>query len=396
MDVSLTALLVITVSEPGGAQRHVRDLMAGLRGRVRFLLATSGTGWLVEQAHALGVPVIPLDIRRNRLGWRDVVALLRLVHIIRKEGVNVVHCHSYKAGVLGRVAALLARRPSLYTIHGFAFMDLRYSWIARAGFLATEWLLGKITTRMIAVTRADSELVFRLRVVPASRVACVPNGVDVPERNPDVRWLARGPVVGTITRLIPRKGVDELLEAVQLLLPLYPDIRLRVAGDGPWLSMLGDRTLKLGLEKHVQFLGWVEDVEDFFAGIDVFVLSSWKEAAPYVLLDAMAHGKAIVATDVGGIPEMLRDSAGRIVRPGDVEGLAEAISFFIAHPEHRLRAGRTAHSIVRERFRRNEMLEKAYAVYRRVSCGDARAEYSPGRSAAERNPIYDAGPGPGQ
>ena len=393
----MTVLLVITVSELGGAQRHVRDLMAGLRGQVRFLLATSGTGWLVEQAHALGVPVIPLDILRNRLGWRDFVAMLRLADVIRKEGVTIVHCHSYKAGLLGRLAALLARRPSVYTIHGFAFKDVRYSWIARTGFLATEWFLGKITTRVITVTRADSELAFRLRIAPCSRGAYVPNGVDVPEQTPDVRPTSRGPVVGTMARLIQKKGVDELLEAIRLLLPLYPDIELRVAGDGPWRSMLEARTRKLGLQRRVQFLGWVEDIGSFLAGVDIFVLSSWKEGAPYALLDAMAHGKAIVATNVGGIPEILRaDTAGLIVRPGDIGALSAAISSFIAHPDHRGQAGRVAHSIVRERFRRGEMLQKTHAVYRSVSCGSASTEYLPETAAAEPASTYVAGSGAAQ
>ena len=392
----MTVLLVITVSELGGAQRHVRDLIAGLRGHVRFLLATSGTGWLVEQAHVLEIPVIPLDILRNRLGWRDFVAMLRLASIIRKERVTIVHCHSFKGGLLGRLAALFARRPSVYTVHGFAFKDLRYSWIARTGFLATEWILGKITTRVITVTRTDSELAFRLRIVPFLRLAHVPNGVDVPRQTPDFRPTARGPVVGTMARLIQKKGVDELVEAIRLLLPLYPDVRLRVAGDGPWRSMLEARTRKLGLQRHVQFLGWVEDVDDFLAGIDIFVLSSWKEGAPYTLLDAMAHGKAIVATSVGGIPEMLHPhTAGLIVRPGDIGALAAAISFFIAHPDHRVQAGRIARSIVRERFRRNEMARKTYEVYRRVARGGASAEYFPETSGAEPISIYEAGSGTG-
>ena len=393
----MTVLLVITVSEPGGAQRHVRDLMAGLRGQVRFLLATSGTGWLVEQAHTLGIPVIPLGILRNRLGWRDFVAMLRLADVIRKEEVTIVHCHSYKAGLLGRLAALFARRPSVYTIHGFAFKDVRYSWIARTGFLVTEWFFGKITTRVITVTRADSELASRLRIAPGSRGAYVPNGIDVPEQTPDVRPAVRRPVVGTMARLIQKKGVDELLEAMRLLLPLHPDIELRVAGDGPWRSMLEARTRKLGLQSQVQFLGWVEDVDDFLAGIDVFVLSSWKEGAPYALLDAMAHGKAIVATGVGGIPEMLHpDKAGLIVRPGDIGALSAAISFFIAHPDQRVQAGRVAQSIVRDQFGRKEMLQKTYEVYRRVSRASAGPEYLPETSGAEPNPIYEAGSGAGQ
>ena len=365
----MTVLLVITVSELGGAQRHVRDLIAGLRGQVRFLLATSGTDWLVEQAHALGVPVIPLDILRNRLGWRDFMAMLRLVNVIRREGVTIVHCHSFKGGLLGRLAALLARRPSVYTVHGFAFKDLRYSWIARTGFLATEWVFGKITTRVIAITQTDSDLAFRLRIVPSSRLAHVPNGVDVPEPTTDDRRpTARRPVVGTMARLIQKKGVDELVEAIRLLLPLYPDIKLRIAGDGPWQSMLEARTRKLGLQRQVQFLGWVEDVDSFLAGIDIFVLSSWKEGAPYALLDAMAHGKAIVATNVGGIPEILHDdTAGLIVRPGDIRALVAAISFFITHPDHRARAGRMAQSIVRTRFRREEMLRETYAAYFKTS-----------------------------
>lgn len=390
-------MLVITVSESGGAQRHVRDLMAGLRSRVRFLLATSGGGWLVDQAHAIGVPVIQLDLLRNRLGWRDFAAMLRLADVIRKEDVTLVHCHSFKGGLLGRLAAFLARLPSVYTVHGFAFKDLRYSRIARTGFLATEWILGKITTGVITVTRVDSALAYRLRIVPSSRAAYVPNGVDVPEQSPDARPAARSPVVGTIARLIQKKGVEELLEAIRLLLPLYPDINLRVAGDGPWRSMLEARTRKLDLQRHVQFLGWIENIDDFLAGIDIFVLSSWKEGAPYALLDAMAHGKAIVATEVGGIPEMLHaDTAGLIVRPGDIGALAAAISFYVARPDHRVQAGCTAQSIVRERFRRNEMLQKTYAVYRRVSRGGASTEYLPETSGTKPTPIYDAGSGAGQ
>jgi glycosyltransferase involved in cell wall biosynthesis len=393
----LTVLLVITVSEIRGAHRHVRDLMAGLRGHVRFLLATSGTGWLVEQAHALGVPVISLNIRRNRLGWRDFMAMLRLINVIRKEGVTIVHCHSYKAGLLGRFAALFARRPSVYTVHGFAFKDIRYSWIARTGFLATERILGKITTRVITVTQADFNSTFRLRIAPLSRLTYVPNGVDALERTADIRPNGQGGVVGTMTRLIQGKGVDELLEAIRLLLPVLPNIKLRVAGDGPWRSMLETRTRELGLQGQVQFLGWVEDVDDFLAGIDVFVLSSWKEAAQYALLDAMAHGKAIVATNVGGIPEVLHsDKAGLVVRPGDIGALAAAISFFVAHPDHRLQAGRIAQSIVRERFRRSEMLQTTYAVYRKVARGHARSEYLPETSGAEPDPIYEVESGADQ
>jgi glycosyltransferase involved in cell wall biosynthesis len=176
----------------------------------------------------------------------------------------------------------------------------------------------------------------------------------------------RGPVIATVTLLRPGKGIETLLDALPAVLAAHPDAQLVIAGAGVDRERLEERARSLGVAAAVHFLGLVPDSGTVLRGADVFVSSSWAESFPYVILDAMALGRPIVATDVGGVAEALGDGdgdCGLLVAPQDADGLARALRRLLSDPARADEMGARARSRVKARFTRERMLAGLAAVF---------------------------------
>lgn len=324
----------------GGPSVHVILLTAGLRDRgyeTRLVIGQEEAreGNLLGLAEERGVSCIQLaGLGREIRLLGDLRALLALRRLIREFRPAIVHTHTAKAGVLGRLAARLAGVPVVvHTYHGHVLRGY-FGPFKTAFFRSTERLLGPMSDALLAVSEAVKQDLVGLGVAPASKIRVVPLGLDL---EPLTRALPRGilrreaaipedaPLVGVVGRLVPIKDIGTFMEAATLVHNSFPSSRFAVIGDGRERALLEERVAKLGLSGTVRFFGWRRDMGAVYGDLEVVVNSSRNEGTPVSLIEALAAGRAVVATRVGGTPDLLGDDRGLLVPPGDPAALAAAI-----------------------------------------------------------------------
>ncbi|HEX7124288.1 MAG TPA: glycosyltransferase [Thermodesulfobacteriota bacterium] len=329
---------------------------------------------LARRLREADVPVTVID--ETRLG--AVAILGRLVRTLRRLRPDVVHTHRYKENILGGLAAAAAGVPAaVCTVHG---LTERYTGFARLKMdLYTALDHAVIRGRRQTVVAVSADMARRLAPRIGPSICLIPNGIRLPEAVPAdrPRWPAGTPggvVLGTAARLVPVKGLDILLEAVRLLSDAVPDVRLLVVGDGPLRAPLEARAAALGLAGRTWFVGHRPDVPRWLAAMDVFVLPSLAEGLPMSLLEAMAGGRPVVASRVGGVPEVVRDGIeGRLVPPGDPRALADACLALATDADARAALGAAARRRVAEAFTIDATGPRYVALYRRLASTRAAA-----------------------
>jgi glycosyltransferase involved in cell wall biosynthesis len=338
----------VTLAETGGAQTYVATLLPALAGRFDVAVAAHGSGPLREAAGAAGVRFVELEhVRRPLSLWRDVLGLLELAALVRRERPHIVHVNSAKAGALGRIASWLTRVPiRIYTVHGWAYTA--YTGAGSALYLWAERLLRPLTTVTICVAESERRAGLEMRTCEESTTIVIRNGVELPDTEPPPRRAGPCRIVAVGRLQAPK----DALTLVRALAALPADAyEVLVVGEGPDRPDVEDEVRRLGLDSVVQLAGTRTDVPQLLAASDLFVLSSRSEGLPLSILEAMAAGLPVVATSVGGIPELVVDGeTGFLVPPGDPQSLAGAIERLVHDPELRRRLGTAGRSRAAERF----------------------------------------------
>ncbi len=337
----------------------------------------------------------PLHLRRDLLAW------WRLLGIIRGFRPDIVHTHTAKAGALGRSAALVEnglRRLSgwitgrpvgrcwiVHTFHGHVlegYFSRRRSRI----FLAIERWLARRTDRLIAVSQAARDRLLALGVGRAEQWRVIPPGLEIASLAelpfPNGQW----PVTfGMVGRLVPIKNPTLFLHALSRLAQGEEGrpVSAVIVGDGPLRRQLEEEAAALGLARRVRFTGWQRDMTRVYQGLDVACLTSWSEGTPVAVIEAMAAGRAVIATDVGGVRDLLCEPAacaegpptsgsfrvgarGILVRPGDPEGLAAALAATAADQGLRRRLGAAARAHAVSRYSEERLIREIAAVYQEL------------------------------
>ncbi|MFB3816911.1 MAG: glycosyltransferase family 4 protein [Candidatus Methylomirabilales bacterium] len=330
-----------------------------------------------KAVYAAGIPWFELPcLRRDVHPALDAKALLQLWKLIRGLRPDIVHTHSSKAGFLGRVAARLAGvRHVVHTPHGHVF-DGYFGRGPTRAFIALERWAARFTDRIITLTDAEAAQHLAVGIARPEQFVTIPSGVelcDIPtaagegERVRDELGLASTtPLIGAISRLVPIKGLQHLIAATPEILRRCPEAHLVIAGDGEQRAMLEAMARDAGLESRVHFLGYRQDVAAVTAALDVFVLPSINEGQGRVLVYAMALGKPIVASRVGGVPELLgEEEAGWLVPPADPTSLAHAVGSLLEDPRHAAKLGDAARARA-PRYSVEAMLAALAKLYREV------------------------------
>jgi glycosyltransferase involved in cell wall biosynthesis len=291
---------------------------------------------LREAAAAAGVPYVELEhVCRPIRPWQDALGLVELVRLCRRLRPDIVHAHSSKVGVLGRLAASLARVPArVYTVHGWSFAA--YDGLPGRVYLWLERLMRPLTTTVVCVAEATRGQGVAAGACDPSRTVVIHNAVEVGSFGARAEHTGP-PRIVSVGRLAYPKDFATLLESLTLL---DADYSAALVGDGPDLAEVAAAVEARGLSDRVELLGARNNVADLLARSDVFVLSSLSEGFPISILEAMAAGLPVVATDVGGAAEAVTDGeTGMLVPAADPEALAGALEQLVADVDLRRRLG---------------------------------------------------------
>jgi len=328
----------------------------------------------VEAARQKGVKTIPLaTLIRSIDPLSDLRALIFLCRLMRQEKPVIVHTHSSKAGIVGRLAARISAVPvSIHTPHGHVFYGHFNPLIARL-FWLMEKLFERMTDGVVALTEGEKKDYINLSVYRAGKVAVIHSGVDL-QRFSDVRVdpakvrknIGLEPeclVVGTVGWLLPIKGPLVLLRAMAALRQKIPKARLVYVGKGALARQLKSEAVRLKVADRVLFLGWRDDVHEIMQAFDILVLPSLNEGMGRVLVEAMAAGKPVVASRVGGIPDLVKHGEnGFLVNPGDIADLSHYIGRLLQDAELRANMGSSGRAHA-QNFDIRNMVEKIDALY---------------------------------
>jgi glycosyltransferase involved in cell wall biosynthesis len=379
----IRVLRVIARLNMGGPALHVAYLTAGLadRGYRTTLVAgelSRGEESMAFVADRLGVQVATVsELGREISPLRDAVATVRLARLIREQRPHILHTHTAKAGALGRVAALLAGRSArplvVHTFHGHVLRGYFGPVRARV-FKLVETLLARSTDALVAVSPQVRDDLVALGVAPREKFAIVRLGielgarVDGADREASRRLLGVPPerfVVGWIGRMTGVKRTGDVLLALRELRARGVDATLCMVGDGPDREAVEEQAYRLGIARHCLYLGYQEVVAGWYAALDALVLPSANEGTPVSAIEALATGRPVVATRVGGVPDVIREGEdGFLVEVGDVEALAERLARLASDPGLRARMGAGARTRVVARYSVDRLVDDVDRLYR--------------------------------
>ncbi len=318
------------------------------------------------------VITIPSLVRRIQ-PFYDLKAFFDLIKILRHERPDIVHTHTSKAGILGRWAAFFARVPIIvHTPHGHVFWGY-FGRLKTGIFILLEKISALITDRLVMLTEQEKNDHLHFHIAPKDKFSVVHSGIDLNRfSNLSVDPTAMkkrlgipedNMVVGTTGRLTHVKGHRYLIEAAGKVLDVRLDTTFVFLGDGELLNELKDMVTKLDIEENVKFLGWRDDVAEVMSVFDIFVLPSLNEGMGRVLVEAMALGKPIVASDVGGIPDLVVNGEnGFLVPVGNVGSLADGINRLIQSSGMRKKMGRCGKKIAAD-YSADAMVQKIDRLY---------------------------------
>ena len=325
---------------------------------------------------AEGLGLVDLDVIRREIRplW-DLRGLLQLTRFLRKSSYSVVHTHTSKPGVIGRLAATRAGVPVIvHTVHGFGFHE-ETGKLARKAYSVIERAAAKWCDRIVTVSEFHRDVALGLGIADPEKILAIPNGVH-PARAQS--RLSRGEirsqlgvdddfVILSTGRLAEQKGLEYLIRALPLLSGTARSLQVLLAGDGPLRSELEALAASLGVEDRVQFLGFRDDIGDLLSAADLVALPSLWEGMSISLLEAMAAGKAVVTTTIGSNREVTRDGhAAMLVPPKDPASLAHAIDALMADDVRRRELGTRAGRTQIEHYGMDRMLDAYLDEYARL------------------------------
>ncbi len=376
-------LRVITRLNIGGPAQHAILLTKHLNGQQWASTLVTGQidrqeGDMIDLAYAKGLEPLVITTLRNGAGpAADLISLVRLYRLFRRERPAIVHLHLFKARLLGGIAARLAGVPLVAeTFHGTLFSGYYRPIVSRL-LVAVERLLARLMNAVIAVSDEVASEIHGLNVADPEKVHVIPLGLDLDRfaqaaetsriLHEELGVSHRTLLVGTVGRLVPIKGLRYFIAAAAQVSRLVPEVRFVIIGDGPERAALERQVSQEGLDDRVFFLGWRRDVQRLYPDLDVVVLASLHEGTPVAIIEAMAAGRSVVATRVGGVPDVVQDGVtGLLVPPEDPGAIGDAVVRLLRSPDERRRLGLEARRHVHPRFTATRLAADMDALYNRM------------------------------
>jgi glycosyltransferase involved in cell wall biosynthesis len=385
MPEPVRVLRLIARLNMGGPALHVSYLARGLA--TRGYETTLGAGSLgrgersmafVAEELAVEVAAVP-HLRPELSPIDDPLSVAEILRLIREVRPHILHTHTAKAGAVGRAAAQMAgaARPPVivHTFHGHVLRGY-FDSSRTAVFREVERTLARSTTRLIAVSPEVRDELVELGVAPTEKFSVIRLGIDLDSRivagesdGADLRRLFGVPpdsfVVGWIGRMTGIKHLPDALAAFALLRERGVDAKLCLVGDGPDRELVEQRAHELGIARHILFVGYQQDVAPYYALFDALLLPSGNEGTPVVAIESLAAGTPVVATAVGGVPDVVESGTdGFLTSVGDIDALAAALERLARNPELRTEMGRAGRARTLPRYRVERLVDDVDALYR--------------------------------
>ncbi len=365
-------ILHILEATGGGTRRHVLDLLPELqrRGTACSLLYSSLRNPHFRddtvELQEVGIPTHEIAMGHGYQRGGDATALAAIRTHLKTYDYDLIHCHSSNAGLLGRIANRWSPRPLpiVYTPHYIA-LAAGLPPVQRRAARWFEKLLAPRTTHYIAVSHHERAILQRNRLLINNNATVIHNGVDAGTFSDDESQSTPGPIIGCFGRLTTQKNQQLLIHLLPQLAREFPRVQLLLVGDGENESLLHEQAKRLGCEERVIFRTDQREAWPDFAMCDVVALPSRWEGCSYALLEAMACGKAIVASNRGGNPEVL-GKTGLLLPVHEPDEWQQAITHLLRDPQRRQELGRAARERVSHHFRLETMVEKTLQVYQRI------------------------------
>jgi glycosyltransferase involved in cell wall biosynthesis len=319
------------------------------------------------------IRIIP-QLRRDICLFNDLAAFIRLYILYRKEKFDIVHTHTAKAGALGRIAARLAGIPVIiHTPHGhnfYGYFNAFASWL----IIGIEKILTRLTDKIMVLTELEKKDYIRYRVASEAKLVLIYQGLELGRFGQTIADTAKlkenlkigneESVVGFVGRLEQIKGPQYFTEAAKIVLEKRKNTKFILVGEGSLRKALETQVAAWGLRDRIIFTGWRDDIPEIMSALDLLVLSSLNEAVGIVLIEAQAQGLPVVATKVGGVPEVVKDNvSGILVPPKDSAGLAQAILAILDNPDKGKAMSEAAKAWVRDRFKAEKMCREVLRLY---------------------------------
>ena len=375
---------IVTRLNIGGVAHHVTSLMRGLD-RIKYeqqlVCGLEGVGErsMREHIQAQGVTpiLVPQLVGNPRLNLSDAMAFAHILRLLRRERPMILHTHTSKAGLLGRLAARLTGVPIIvHTFHGLVLKG-HYGPLKTNVARTVERWLARFSDRLIAVSDEDKKDLLAYRIAPTDKIEVIPLGLEldhflssrkrrgVLHRELGLDFASR--LIGIVGRIVPIKNHRLFFDAMTPVLAKHPTAHVVVAGDGDLRPEMERYVREMGIANRVSFLGWRHDLPQVYTDLDVLVISSNNEGTPVSAIEAMAAGRPVVATRVGGLPDVISDGdTGYLVAPGNVEQLASAVERVLGDGETTDRLRRNARESVKGKFTVARLAADIDLLYRRL------------------------------
>jgi glycosyltransferase involved in cell wall biosynthesis len=373
----INLLYIITKLELGGAQKQLLSLINHLnKEKFKPFLFTAKDGLLLSEAFSLK----ELTLKKSRYlerpinPLRDFLALIEIYGFIKKNNIEIVHTHSSKAGILGRLVARLARvKIIVHTVHGWSFNDYQPK-IVRLFFIWLERLAASFTDKLIIVSNYDKQKGLDKHIGRENKYTLIRYGVDYTEFNikdQNIREeLGINPndlVVGMIACFKPQKSLQNFIRLAFLVKEFSPHIKFLLVGDGILRRSIEKLIEKLNLKNCIILTGWRRDIPQILSAIDVFVLTSLWEGLPITILEATASSKPVISTHTGGVAEVIVEGkSGFLVAPGDMNKMSERITVLIKDENLRRQIGQNARAGLDSNFMLTNMISKTENLYKEL------------------------------
>lgn len=355
-------LQVVSSSATSGAERHLALLSKTLQQRGHQVITVCPpNGWLPQELQREGIPTVPLAMR----GISSILTLQRLMRLVREQRIDLIHAHLTRATYYSLMLGRLTGRPVVSTVHVFT-SDPAYRWLSRQGY------------RLIAVSDAVRRWLIEHGALPRL-VQTVHNATDFVSLNGKYACASievrrefglpeNSKLIGLFAKVSRIKGHDLLLQALPQVLHSHPDTYVLFVGnsEGEFAQQARRRAQELGIGRQVLFTGIRADVARLMKAVDVVTLPSRLEACPMVVLEAMALGKPVVATRVGGIPELIRNRETGVLVDLTALSIAHALDELLSSVELRYRLGQKAHSFAQRFYTPERMARLIEVVYARA------------------------------